>query len=561
MLRQLNRKMFSDYCDMSHVFLLPTLLFTLLFHSVNLSAQNIGINEDGSLPESSAILDIKSSDKGLLIPRVFLISVDDQQTVKQPAQGLLVFNTNDSIINGAGAGFYYNIGSFSTPKWEKLLSTFTDNTSWSLFGNSGVDTSNNFIGTKDELPLLIRVNDKPSGSVHPISGNTSLGFQSLSSITTGTDNIAMGRNALLSGKEAFSNVALGVDALRNATSAYNIVAIGDSALFSQGSIMPDSLNTSGQEGVQNTAIGSKSLFSNIFGFGNTALGSQSLFANMDGSSNTAIGVQSLMNNMSGLQNTAVGVNSLMSNSIGNFNVSIGFGALESSDTSFNTAVGTQALGSTFKGFGNTAIGDFAGVNNVSGSYNTFLGKQTINGGFSNNSTAVGYLAQVTASNQVRIGGRGTISIGGPSAWTNLSDSRLKKNVDANVPGLDFIMLLRPVTYLIDEDAWDRMYPETAYRNNPLLYDSTTPPILQTGFLAQEVEQAAASIGYSFNGVDPPKNSQDIYGLRYATFVVPLTKAVQEQQQIIDNLQQEISDLKQQQQNLLIQMQSILDRLE
>jgi hypothetical protein len=48
----------------------------------------------------------------------------------------------------------------------------------------------------------------------------------------------------------------------------------------------------------------------------------------------------------------------------------------------------------------------------------------------------------------------------------------------------------------------------------------------TGFIAQEVEQAANEIEYDFSGVDAPKND-DLYGLRYVEFVVPLVKAVQE----------------------------------
>jgi trimeric autotransporter adhesin len=54
-------------------------------------------------------------------------------------------------------------------------------------------------------------------------------------------------------------------------------------------------------------------------------------------------------------------------------------------------------------------------------------------------------------------------------------------------------------------------------------------MLQTGFIAQEVEVAAKSVGFDFSGVDAPKNENDFYGLRYAEFVVPLVKAVQEQQ--------------------------------
>ena len=55
----------------------------------------------------------------------------------------------------------------------------------------------------------------------------------------------------------------------------------------------------------------------------------------------------------------------------------------------------------------------------------------------------------------------------------------------------------------------------------------------TGFLAQEVETAAESINYDFSGVVAPKNGQGLYSLRYAEFVVPLVKSVQEQQEIIE----------------------------
>ena len=52
-------------------------------------------------------------------------------------------------------------------------------------------------------------------------------------------------------------------------------------------------------------------------------------------------------------------------------------------------------------------------------------------------------------------------------------------------------------------------------------------------------------GYDFSGVDKPQNDKGFYGLRYGDFVVPLVKAVQEQQQLIKELQQEIADLKKQ----------------
>ena len=62
--------------------------------SMNLHAQ-ISINESGSTADSSAMLDISSSDKGLLIPRMDSTS---RQNIQNPAEGLMVYdNTTHSF--------------------------------------------------------------------------------------------------------------------------------------------------------------------------------------------------------------------------------------------------------------------------------------------------------------------------------------------------------------------------------------------------------------------------------------------------------------------------------
>ena len=74
----------------------------------------------------------------------------------------------------------------------------------------------------------------------------------------------------------------------------------------------------------------------------------------------------------------------------------------------------------------------------------------------------------------------------------------------------------------------------------------------TGFIAQEVEQAAKNVNFDFSGIDKPKqevgngqqatgNGQqvtDYYGLRYAEFVVPLVKAKQELAEKLTDLEKE-----------------------
>jgi hypothetical protein len=151
----------------------------------------------------------------------------------------------------------------------------------------------------------------------------------------------------------------------------------------------------------------------------------------------------------------------------------------------------------------------------------------------------------TSSNQVRIGNSSVTSIGGYAAWTNFSDKRAKKNIRPDVPGLAFINRLQPVTFNLDLDAIDGLLKidkterEGEEELSQELKDinkkarEAKEKIKQTGFIAQDVEAIAKSIGYDFSGVDV--DEAGIYGLRYAEFVVPLVKAVQELSEQVDEL--------------------------
>lgn len=93
-----------------------------LFHSSLIWAQNIGINIDGSTPDASAILDVKSENRGFLLPRVALEDITDIVTIYQPAHGLLVFNTNSDMAGGNGVGFYFYCKiDCEEPGWKYLL--------------------------------------------------------------------------------------------------------------------------------------------------------------------------------------------------------------------------------------------------------------------------------------------------------------------------------------------------------------------------------------------------------------------------------------------------------
>jgi hypothetical protein len=72
-------------------------------------AQTPGVGIGTTAPDASAALDIVSSSKGALLPRVA-----DATAIATPATGLLVFQT------GTPAGFYYNAGTPTAPSWQQL---------------------------------------------------------------------------------------------------------------------------------------------------------------------------------------------------------------------------------------------------------------------------------------------------------------------------------------------------------------------------------------------------------------------------------------------------------
>ncbi|MEO1435646.1 MAG: right-handed parallel beta-helix repeat-containing protein [Bacteroidota bacterium] len=81
-----------------------------LFLSLPMIAQ-IGISNSGQAPDPSAMLDVRSTEKGFLTPRM---TANERAAIASPATGLLVFQTTDPV------GFYYNQGSADEPDWVKL---------------------------------------------------------------------------------------------------------------------------------------------------------------------------------------------------------------------------------------------------------------------------------------------------------------------------------------------------------------------------------------------------------------------------------------------------------
>lgn len=152
---------------------------------------------------------------------------------------------------------------------------------------------------------------------------------------------------------------------------------------------------------------------------------------------------------------------------------------------------------------------------------------------------------------MRIGSTAVTVIEGQVPFSTPSDARFKYNVKDNVPGLDFIKKLQPVTYYFDDNKLTEFATTGVINNNDVHFATYTgPKQLHTGFLAQDVEKVASQLGYHFDGIKTPTNEKEYYTLAYSQFIMPLVKGMQEQQIVIEQLQKDIEKLQEQMEKLI-----------
>ncbi|MEP7168353.1 MAG: tail fiber domain-containing protein [Bacteroidota bacterium] len=397
--------------------------------------------------------------------------------------------------------------------------------------------------------------------------NTFIGRGSGSTNNFGAYNTALGNQSLLNNQNGGENTAIGSAALLNNTTGSANTAVGSLALESN-------------NGINNTAVGSAALDLNTSGSNNVAVGYNSLSKNTDRNNLVAIGANALYNNGTGASafyhstnNTAVGNNALYTNTIGDGNTATGYlGLFSNTEGFFNTSSGINALyynstGSDNSGFGtnslynnqtgssNVAIGTFSGVGGTGTNYNqcTFVGADSYTNVSRDNITMLGWgitNGQCTGNNQVLLGNTAVSQLRAPvTGITAYSDGRYKTNVKDDIRGLDFITKLNPVSYNVRPSELHKIWG-TPDSISEKINHSQVETIRYTGFIAQEVEKAARESGYDFTGIDIPHNDHEAYALRYTEFIMPIVKAIKEQQSIIEKQNERIVTLEQQLSSLL-----------
>ena len=299
-------------------------------------------------------------------------------------------------------------------------------------------------------------------------------------------------------------------------------------------------------GYSNVALGENTLKENGVGSSNTAIGANVLQKNKNGYSNTAVGSDVLKENTEGDCNTAVGCNSLENNIEGNYNTSVGVDALRANTTGDqNAALGHYAMKSNTTGEGNTALGTYALQANTTGTHNTAVGFLALYESVNyNNCSGLGYGSEVTGSNQVQLG-ESSVTVYAQKAVVTRSDARDKIDIEDSPLGLNFILKLRPCKYRMNsreayfEPGQGRDFSETNI-------GSQAGKRPHYGLITKAVKEAIDESNVDFAGYLDSKvdGGEDVLSLGYTEFIAPMIKAIQEQQNMIEELQKQVDVLKQ-----------------
>lgn len=499
----------------------------ILACSTNLSfGQNVGINATGTAPNTSAMLDVESTTRGLLIPRVSLTAINNNAPIgASVATSLLVYNTNTA---GTGAtavspGYYYWDGS----KWVALVGP--NGKDWALEGNAGTTASTNFIGTTDAVDLQFRTNNTNrmrimnstyptvgigttapvvnlsgnSSVLHVHDGGTSFGSQLILSTHSTADGQRTGLINFAATQATNDRRSASIESYLTAASGTNVS--GDLRFFT------NNANTFAERMriISSGVVGIGTTNPSISNNGSSAVDKLNIV-----SSSAAAGVPLVEITNTG----ATGLSTVASNN--------------NNTNSFNSLVGL----SFYNG-------------------NTFLPSAVLGQMTTTNGSGTGHGVRGDGFSSTHIGVRGVIPTTG--AWTgfgglftgglayanglyNVSDKRLKKDIKPISNAIETIMKIKGVSYRYDSDIF-------------LSSKGDTKEYL--GFIAQDIEMILPNIvgtknlplgnetPQSFNNTSEEKILIEAKLVDYVQLIPVLVEGIKEQQTQIELLKKEIEVLK------------------
>ena len=278
--------------------------------------------------------------------------------------GYLLYDHNSD------AGFSFGVLATTRFKIDQnsriSLSNNDSGTSNTVFGYQ----AGNLIGAGDNYNVFIG-HQVADADMTDATQNVGMGYQALTSLTTGDSNTAIGSGSLYSLNTGNYNVAMGHLSADAITTAQYSVAIGYGSLGAE--VTRGTSVAIGYEALALQTHGSDDANSE-----NVGIGFQAGLRNVTGTKNVSVGFQALKGaaGESNSNNVAIGSNAMLGATTGNENVAIGSHSMYNATTAAdNVVVGREAVGlGIFTGTDNVIVGKGAGYDLTSATNNTFVGR-------------------------------------------------------------------------------------------------------------------------------------------------------------------------------------------
>lgn len=472
-------------------------------------AQNIGINSTNTAPFEGAILDVQSTTKGMLMPRMTTVQ---RQAMTSLTPGLIVYDTDLDQF------FYY------TNAWQAIGS----GTGWALGGNAGI-VPGQFLGTTDAVALRFRTNNTERLSID-VNGNILVPTDQQTlrfSATTNTSNRPM-IQMFTSGTQNSDRMVLS-HSPSFPTWGIEYKDTTDVMFLRDGSVRRFAFElASGHMG-----IGLENPEYSIDAVGRLRLRS-------DGNFNNSPGIW-FSNNTNTFDRAFLGM-SKPDSGFGIFSQHLGNWAIEF-ELMREPRIGINTKGLTGTAAGVVRAELHIGHTNFGGSND---GVRIQNEGPNEHYWNL-YTSNTTGDFEFFKQGIKRATINQTSgAYTAVSDEKLKRNVRPMAANtLSKVMMLRPTSYQfigLPNDEGGTYKPDGRFYN---------------GFIAQEVESVFPEL--VFKGSDNP--AQDFYTMDYAGFGVVAIKAIQEQQVQITSQRNQIARQQQELDGLKLQLEQLMLKVE
>lgn len=539
-------------------------IFVLMF-SQTLFAQGVGINNDNSNPDPSAMLHVKSTDKGMLVPRMI---TSQRIAIAAPAVGLLVFDLTTN-------GFWY----FDGTVWVEISSGVSNQT-LSYAGNTlSISNGNSVVLPSTGITSVVAGRGLVGGGT---GGTVTLDVSAVNGLTTATNEIRLGGTLTQATRIQQNNFDMtynlngtgNFNVQDNGTTHFQVRAngqtyFGDATNWNDGSVTGITLATMSDDGndgrfkIMENGITSVDLDAN----------SQFVFNEQGLDRNFRIESNDVVNMLfvdAGANRIGVGLNTptetLHIQGGGRFTEGLSIGAAASSGDHLIIAADpnrpTIQIGNTVSNdaeSGRLVFTENARTQITNSIYCGFdihhdgaTNKLHINSGCTAASTSMtfqrgGDVGIGTESPTARLSVNGTANKLGGGSWAVFSDARLKTNVSDYNEGLDFLMKVRTVNFSYN-DKMQEIWGESKVEQNKVYQgviaqelQEIAPDMVRLVTLNEasgEDEDPSSAPSESFLEVDPNK------------FTYALINAVKEQQATINALksaqdatQKELAEIK------------------